>query len=207
MNKIDYKKEFKELYMPKPKPGLIDVPEMIFIMVDGKGDPSAEEYSKSIEILYALTFTIKMSKMSGNQPEGYFEYEVPPLEGLWYGDKDNFDLKKRSNWLWTSMIRQPEFVNSNVFNWAIEECKKKKPNLELSKARLEVFTEGKCVQMMHNGPFSEESHSIEMLHLFMEENGLRNMTGNDRKHHEIYIKNPKRTAPERLKTIIRLPVE
>lgn len=204
--KLDYKKEYKDLYMPKG-PMLIDVPEMGFIMVDGRGAPEGEEYPHAMQALYALTFTIKMSKMSGAQPEGYFEYVVPPLEGLWHGEKGDFDLDRRDKWQWISMIRQPEFVTEEVFLWAMDECRRKKPEVDCSKARFEMFTEGLCVQTMHKGPYSEEPETIAALHRFIEGNGLKNMTGNERKHHEIYLGDPRKCAPEKLKTVLRLPVE
>lgn len=205
--KLDYKKEYKDLYLPKTKPVLIDVPAMNFIMVDGKGAPEGEEYPQAMQALYSLSFTIKMSKMGGMQPDGYFEYVVPPLEGLWYGDKGSFEQNDRDVWLWTSMIRQPEFVTQEVFDWAVAQCRAKKPDVDVSKARFETFTEGLCVQMMHIGPYSEEPTTIGALHRFMEENGLKNMTGNIRKHHEIYLGDPRRVSPEKLRTVLRLPVE
>jgi hypothetical protein len=205
-DKLDYKKEFKDLYMPKQKPALIEVPPMNFIMVNGKGDPQQEEYQNAIAILYALTFTIKMSKMSGSQPAGYFEYVVPPLEGLWWCEDGGFDFEKRDSWCWTSMIRQPEFVTNEVFEWAVEECKKKKPQLDISQARFEPFTEGLCVQMMHIGPYADEPKSIKMIKDFIEESGLADATGIERKHHEIYLSDPRKTAPDKLKTVLRHPV-
>ena len=204
--KVDYKKDYKDLYLPKTKPMLIDVPPMNFIIIDGAGDPNDTEYQQAVGTLYALTFTIKMSKMSGNQPQGYFEYVVPPLEGLWWISGGAFSFDKRDNWLWTSMIRQPEFVTPAVFSWALEECRRKKPELDLSKARFETFSEGLCVQIMHIGPYSDEPRSIALLENFIEENGLLNQTGSKRKHHEIYLSDPRKTAPEKLKTVLRLPV-
>ncbi len=207
MEKLDFKKEYKDLYLPKTKPMLIDVPAMTFMMVDGRGDPLHEEYRQAMEILYGLTFTIKMSKMTGERPEGYIEYVVPPLEGLWWNSKQTFNLHQRDGWLWTSMIRQPAFVTTPVFEWAVMQCRKKKPDVDYTKARLETFTEGECVQMMHIGPYSEEPATVEKLHAFIIEKGLKNMTGDVRKHHEIYLGDPRKTAPEKLKTVIRLPVE
>ncbi|NLX91470.1 MAG: transcriptional regulator [Firmicutes bacterium] len=204
--KFDFKKEYKELYLPKNKPALIDVPPMNFIMIDGAGDPEHEEYRNSIEILYALAFTIKMSKTSGKQPQGYYEYVVPPLEGLWWVSDGAFSFEERDKWLWTSMIRQPEFVTPEVFAWACEECRRKKPGLDVSKARLEIFTEGLCVQIMHTGPYAEEPRSIALMDGFIAENGLVDQTGSTRKHHEIYLSDPRRTAPEKLKTVLRHPV-
>ncbi len=204
--KLDYKKDYKDLYLPKTKPMLIDVPPMNFIMIDGAGDPNQIEYQQAVGALYALAFTIKMSKMSGNQPQGYFEYVVPPLEGLWWINGGAFSFDKRDNWLWTSMIRQPEFVTPAFFNWAVEECRRKKPELDMSKTRFETFTEGFCVQIMHIGPYSDESRSLALLKDFTKENGLVDQTGSERKHHEIYLSDPRKTAPEKLKTVLRLPV-
>ncbi len=205
-DKLDYKKEYKDLYMPRNKPTIIDVPSINFIMVDGKGNPHDREYQDAMSLLYTLAFTIKMSKMSGNQPEGYFEYVVPPLEGLWWCEGESFNFNRRDSWRWTSMIRQPEFVNQQVFEWAMNEGRKKKPDLDFSKVRFETLTEGLCVQMMHIGPYENEPASIKKMHLFMEENGLRDDSGPKRKHHEIYLSDPRRTAIERLKTVLRLPV-
>ena len=204
--KFDFKKEYRDLYMPKRKPVIVDVPAMTFIMVDGEGDPSREAYQNAIGILYALAFTIKMSKMSGRQPHGYFEYVVPPLEGLWWVSGGAFDFEQRENWLWTSMIRQPEFVTPEVFAWACEECRHKKPGLDFSKARLEKFTEGLCVQLMHLGPYASEPESVALMRSFIVENCLVDETGSVRKHHEIYLSDPRKTAPEKLRTVLRHPV-
>lgn len=207
MDKLDYKKEYKDLYMPKKKPVLIEVPEMTFFMVDGKGEPGGDNYQQAMELLYAFSFTIKMSKMGNNRPEGYFEYVVPPLEGLWWTKDSMFDLNTpREEWLWTSMIRQPEFVTEDVFEWAKDEIKVKKPGLDISRIRMETFTEGKCVQAMHVGTYVQEASTMEKMTLFMKENGLASDVGNGRKHHEIYLSDPRRTAPERLKTVLRTPV-
>lgn len=214
---FDYKKAYKDLYMPKQKPVLIDVPAMNFIMVDGEGDPNdSPQYQEAMEILYGLSFTIKMSKMGGRQPVGYFEYVVPPLEGLWWLAGDKFDNTKpveKSEFLWTSMIRQPEFVNQDVFAWAFETLKKKKPHLDLAKARLETFTEGLCVQMMHIGPYDAEPATIARMEQFAQDNGYFNAIsdilpgGQVRRHHEIYLGDPRKTAPEKMKTVIRHPVK
>ncbi len=204
--KFDFKKEFKDLYMPKEIPYAIQVPSMNFICVNGTGDPNGKSYSESVGILYAITFTIKMSKMSGAQPEGYFEYVVPPLEGLWWCEDGPFDLYKRDNWLWTSMIRQPGFVTQEVFDWAVQVCKKKKPDVDVSKARFETFEEGLCVQMLHKGPYAAEPATVEIMRDFMKNNNLTDDTGMIRKHHEIYLADPRKTAPEKLKTVLRHPV-
>ena len=148
MTKIDYKKEYKDLYLPKSVPSLINVPEMRFIMIDGKGDPNGDEYREAVSMLYTISFTIKMN---GKGSAGYFDYVVPPLEGLWWCEGKGFDFYKRDNWRWTSMIRQPEFVTQDVFEWAISAARQKKPGLNSSKTRFESFTEGLCVQIMHIG--------------------------------------------------------
>lgn len=210
MEKLDYKKEYKDLYQPKTKPSIIEVPEMIFIAIDGKGDPNtSSEYKEALEILYGLSFTIKMSKMSGTQPEGYFEYVVPPLEGLWYVDDAKFDgtnITDKSRFCWTSMIRQPEFVTENVFENARNILAKKKRELDLSKARLIKMTEGLCVQIMHKGAYDDEPESIAKMREFAEKCGYTEDISDTRFHHEIYLSDPRRCAPENLKTVIRHPV-
>ena len=209
--KLDYKKVYKDLYLPKTKPSVIDVPEMIFIMVDGKGDPNTSEaYKTAMEILYGLSFGIKMSKMSGTQPEGYFEYVVPPLEGLWWGEDGYFDgrtITDKDKFCWTAMIRQPEFVTQEVFESAKKALQKKKPDLDLSPARLAKYTEGLCCQVMHIGPYDNEPAAIEKLEQFIADSGFVTDIGGNRLHHEIYLGDPRRTAPERLKTVIRHPVK
>lgn len=206
-DKLDYKKEYRDLYLPKAKPALIEVPPMNFICVDGSGPPAGEAYQNAVQTLYALSFTIKMSKLSGSQPEGYFEYAVPPLEGLWWCAGGALDWSRpRAEWLWTSMIRQPEFVTPEVFDWALAQCRRKKPEVNLSGARLETLAEGLCVQMMHTGPYDTEEASLKQLKEFMEKERLSDCTGDVRKHHEIYLGDPRRTAPEKLKTVLRLPV-
>ena len=204
--KVDYKKEYKDLYMPKRKPSIIDVPAMNFIMIDGMGEPSTGEFQSSIGVLYSLAYTIKMSKMGDWQPEGYFDYVVPPLEGLWWTSGGAFDFARPDKWLWTCMIRQPEFVTAEVFSWACNECRRKKPEVDVSIARFETFEEGLCVQKMHIGPYDSEPESIEQMQEFIAENGLIDETSSERKHHEIYLSDPRRTAPEKLKTVLRHPV-
>jgi hypothetical protein len=204
--KFDYKKEFKNLYVPKIKPSIVDIPEMNFIKIDGKGDPNGIEYHNAVELLYGLSYTIKMSYKSGKDIEGYFEYVVPPLEGLWWGEGNGFDINSRDTWLWTSMIRQPEFVTEEVFQWALESIKKKKPQLDSTKACLTKFNEGLCVQAMHMGPFADEPKTVLMMQDFMGENNLKDDIGRIRKHHEIYLSDPRKTIPSKLKTVLRHPV-
>lgn len=210
MGKFDYKKEYKDLYQPKTKPSIIEIPEMIFIAIDGKGDPNtSDEYKEALEILYGMSFTIKMSKMSGTQPEGYFEYVVPPLEGLWYVDDAKFDgtnITDKSRFCWISMIRQPEFVTEKVFENAKNALAKKKRELDLSKARLMKMTEGLCIQIMHKGAYDNETESIAKIREFAEKSGYTEDISDTRFHHEIYLSDPRRCAPENLKTVIRHPI-
>lgn len=207
MEKIDYKKKYKDLYLPKDKPALVEVPSMNFIAVDGCGSPYGDEYQKAIQTLYALSFTIKMSKMSGKQPAGYFEYVVPPLEGLWHVEGKFDGSLGLENAKWKSMIRQLEFVDANIFDWAVNEVKNKKTEVDATKAKYFTFEEGLCVQMMHIGPYSEEQKSIDLLHAFIERNNLLLDMNDNRRHHEIYLSDPRKTKPENLKTVLRLPVK
>ena len=207
---FDFKKEQKNLYQPTTAPSIIDVPEMVFIAVDGKGDPNTgAEYKDAIELLYSLSYSIKMSKMSGTRPEGYFEYTVPPLEGLWKGEDGYFDgtsITDKSKLRWTSMIRQPDFVTAEVFEAAKKSLAKKKPALVTSKSRLIRITEGLCVQAMHIGPYDDEPATIESMERFAVENGYTIDINDIRHHHEIYLSDPRKAAPEKLKTVIRHPI-
>lgn len=214
--KVDFKKVYKELYMPKAKPSLIDVPAMNFIMVEGKGNPNnaGGEYQQAIELLYALSYTIKMSKNGSELPQGYYEYVMPPLEGLWWLDDDSHsDFSNKEKYCWISMIRQPEFVTQEVFDWACNEVKKKKPQLDTSKAHLQLFTEGLCVQMMHIGPFDDEIRTTNQINDFIVENNYQNAIsdilpdGTIRRHHEIYLGDPRKIEPSKRKTVLRHPVK
>ena len=211
MKKIDYKKEYKDLYQPAQKPSIIEVPEMSFIAVEGRGNPNTSAaYKEAMEILYGLSFTIKMSKMNGSQPEGYFEYVVPPLEGLWYTDETCFDgvnVTDKEKFRWTSMIRQPEFVTEEVFESEQATLAKKKPELDLGKARLMKMEEGLCVQIMHKGSYDDEPQSIEKMKQYIMENGYVEDLSDSRFHHEIYLSDPRRCKVENLKTVIRHPVK
>ena len=214
MEKLDYKKEYKDLYMPRTKPMIIDVPNMKFIMVEGSGNPNSEngEYQEALQLLYGISFTIKMSKMGENKIDGYFEYVVPPLEGFWWQDGvQGIDYNHKENFKWISMIRQPEFVTEEVFKWAIEEVKSKK-GLDVSKVKFKEFKEGLCVQIMHKGSYDNEPQTIKKIEEYIESNNLKNDIGRMlknnmiRRHHEIYLSDPRRTAVENLKTVIRIPV-
>lgn len=214
MEKLDYKKEYKDLYLPKTKPMLIQVPNMKFIMIKGKGNPNSEsgEYQEALSLLYALSFTIKMSKLGENRIKGYFEYVVPPLEGLWWNEGNktvNYQQKEKFEWI--SMIRQPEFVTQEVFDWACQEVKNKK-GLDVSKAEFVELEEGLCVQMLHKGSYDEEPKTIQAIEEYIQANQLKNDIGNKlksgmvRRHHEIYLSDPRKAKAENLKTVIRIPV-
>ncbi len=202
MKKIDYKKELKHLYKSSPKSvGIVDIPEMSFLMIDGQGDPNtAREYSDAIEVLYAVSYALKFMVKKGKLE---IDYGVMPLEGLWWvDDMSQFDINDKTNWKWTSMIMQPEHVTQDMFFEACELVKKKKNPVALPKVRFESFYEGKTVQIMHIGPFSEEGPTVLRVHEFIIDNGYKK-TG---KHHEIYLSDIRRAAPEKWKTIIRQPI-
>lgn len=209
MEKIDYKKSEKHLYLPKG-PVIVQVPEMVFFAVEGRGDPNtAPAYQEAMEILYGLSFTVKMSKMGGETPEGYFEYVVPPLEGLWWTDQPGFDGRApadKSDFRWVSLIRQPDFVTEEVFHWAREKLAAKKPGLDLSAARFLRWEEGLCAHVLHTGPYDSEPATIDALEAFIAEQGCVPDFSDTRRHHEIYLSDPRRTAPVKLKTLIRHPV-
>ena len=209
MDKLDYKKAYKDLYLPPEKPCKISVPTMTFIMVDGKGDPNIPdgEYQQAAGILYGLTYTIKMSKMGDHAPVNYFEYVVPPLEGLWcFDDGGAYRSGGKEHFVWTSMIRQPDFVTPEVFAWACTEAKKKKPDLDVSKARLCDFEEGLCVQCMHMGPYDSEPETVQKMDAYMKEQGLVQDFSDTRRHHEIYLSDPRKIDPAKMKTVVRHPV-
>lgn len=209
MEPMDYKKAYADLYLPKAKPMLIQVPEMPFICVAGSGDPNEPDgcYSKALALLYGLSFTIKMSPKAGVDIDGYFAYKVPPLEGLWWQDGSNIDFSRKQDFHFISMIRQPDFVTEQVFDWACAQVKQKKPDLDVSAATLTSFAEGLCVQMLHIGPYDTEPETLAILHDFMQNHGLVQDISETRRHHEIYLSDPRRTKPERCKTVLRIPVK
>jgi len=205
----DFKKEFKQLYTPKTTPSIVDVPEMTFIMVDGKGNPNTSaEYQAAISALYTLSYSIKMSKMGSEQPEGYFDFVVPPLEGLWQGPDGGVivDITDKDSFHWTSMIRVPDFVTPEVFEQTRLSLAEKRSEVDLSIARLQKFTEGLSAHIMHIGPYDDEPKSTSVLEQFIEESGYVTDFTCTRRHHEIYLGDPRRVAPEKLKTIIRYPI-
>ena len=206
---IDFKKIEKDLYQPGAKPAIIEVPEMTFIMIDGHGDPNTSEaYQTAIEVLYGLAYTVKMSKTGGRQLKGYYDFVVPPLEGLWSTDTSVVEtgITDKNAFCWTSMMRMPEFVTPEVFEEVKIHLSKKKPSLDSSIARLEVFTEGLCAQVMHTGSYDSEPATIHALKTFVAESGYRIDLSDKRKHHELYLNDPRKTSPEILKTIIRYPI-
>ncbi|WP_461246403.1 GyrI-like domain-containing protein [Treponema sp. R6D11] len=208
-NAMDYKKEYKDLYLPKTKPTVINVPEMSFVAVEGKGDPNDKngEYQRALGILYGIQFTIKMSKMGNNKLAGYFDYIVPPLEGFWWAeDNEQIFMKDKSKYNWISIIRLPEFVNKEIFNWACDEVTKKK-NIETKIAKYIKIKEGLCVQCMHIGSYDNEPKTIKMIDDFIKENNLKNDINEKRRHHEIYLSDPRKTETSKLKTVIRIPVK
>lgn len=208
---FDYKKEYKEFYLPKNKPEIVTIPLMNFIAVRGKGDPNEEngDYKKSIGTLYALAFTIKMSKLTSHRIDGYFDYVVPPLEGFWYqeGKKNcgSFDYSDKSSFSWISVIRLPDFVTKDVFDWAVQSVTTKK-GLDCSAAEFLTVDEGLCVQMMHIGPYDDEPKTVKMMDDYIAANGCVNDFTPARLHHEIYLSDPRRAKPENLKTVVRHPI-
>lgn len=205
---FDFKKEYKEFYLPKKKPEIVTVPKMNYIAVKGCGDPNKEdgEYKNSISILYALAFTIKMSKLTDYRIEGYFDYVVPPLEGFWWQQGvTQIDYSRKDAFQWISVIRLPDFVSEKDFNWAKQQVKTKK-GIDCSNAQFLTIEEGLCVQIMHIGSYDDEPDTITLMDQFIKENGYINDFSNTRMHHEIYLSDARRVAPEKLKTVIRHPI-
>lgn len=205
---FDFKKEYKEFYLPGKKPEIVTVPPMNYIAVAGNGDPNEEggAYKKAIGVLYAVAYTIKMSKLGDHRIDGYFDFVVPPLEGLWWQEGvEGFDYKNKSAFQWISMIRLPDFVTREDFAWARQEASGKK-KMDCSGAEFFTLDEGLCVQIMHIGLYDEESSSIALMDRFIEEKGYSNDFDGNRRHHEIYLSDVRKTAPERWKTVIRHPI-
>ncbi len=206
---FDFKKEYKEFYMPPKKPGIVKIPKMNYIAVRGTGDPNSEngEYKESIGLLYAVAFTIKMSKMGSHRMAGYFDYVVPPLEGFWRQEgSDSIDYSYKEKFHFISAIRLPDFVTADEFNWAVGEAARKK-RIDLSKVEFFTCDEGLCVQCMHIGPYDDEPKTIEAMHEHAAQNGCVPDIRAERMHHEIYLSDPRKCAPERLKTVVRHPIK
>lgn len=206
---FDYKKEYKEFYMPKNKPHIIEIPQMNFLAVKGEGDPNIEdgEYKAAIGLLYGIAFTIKMSKKTGHNIEGYFDYVVPPLEGFWWqGDSNNIDYSRKEDFKWISLIRLPDFITKEDFEWAIEEAARKKKS-DFSKVEFLTYNEGTCVQCMHIGSYDNEPETIALMDKYASEQGYKIDISQERFHHEIYLSDPRRCKTENLKTVVRHPIE
>ena len=206
---FDYKKEYKEFYMPPKKPSIVEVPPMNYIAVRGKGNPNDEDgkYKESIGLLYGIAFTIKMSYKGEHKIDGYFEYVVPPLEGFWWQNGvDSIDYAHKENFEWISLIRLPDFVTQKDFEWAIAEATKKKKT-DFSKVEFLTYNEGLCVQCMHVGSYDDEPATVATMHEYAVENGYELDITDTRYHHEIYLSDARKVAPEKLKTVIRHPIK
>lgn len=205
---FDYKKEYKEFYLPPKKPMLVEVPVMTFLAVRGHGDPNEEggSYKDALEALYGVAYTIKMSKKGDHRIEGYFDFVVPPLEGFWWQNGvRGVDYTRKEDFSWISAIRVPEFVTREEFEWAVAEASAKKKR-DFSMVELVAIEEGLCVQCLHVGPYDDEPATVEAMHAFAEGQGLVEDFSDERLHHEIYLNDARRTALEKLKTVIRHPV-
>ena len=205
---FDFKKEYREFYMPKDKPGIVTVPSMNYIAVRGQSDPNLEEgeYKQSIGVLYGIAFTIKMSKMGDHRIDGYFDYVVPPLEGFWWQEGiAGIDFAHKEEFQWISVIRLPDFVTIDDFNWAVAEATRKK-HMDFSKAAFLTYDEGLCVQCMHIGSYDAEPATVSMMHAYMEQQGYALDITGERRHHEIYLSDARKVAAEKRKTVIRHPI-
>ncbi|MBE6116165.1 MAG: transcriptional regulator [Erysipelotrichaceae bacterium] len=205
---FDFKKEYKEFYMPSDKPSMVEVPPFNYIAVRGRGNPNDEdgEYKKAINLLYGIAYTIKMSHKSGYRIDGYFEYVVPPLEGFWWQNGiDGIDYRHKEDFNWISVIRLPDFVTEEDFNWAVKEATRKK-KMDFSKAEYLHYEEGLCVQCMHIGSYDDEPATVKLMDDFMRQKGYVPDFSESRLHHEIYLSDPRKADLTKLKTVIRHPV-
>ena len=205
---FDFKKEYREFYLPKTQPSLVTVPPMNYVAVRGRGDPNREggAYQQAIGLLYGIAFTIKMSRLGDHRIEGYFDYVVPPLEGFWRQEGvDGIDYARKEDFRWISCIRLPDFVTRADFDWAVGEAERKK-KADFSPVEFMPCDEGLCVQCMHLGPYDDEPATVALMHRFLEEQGYAPDISEARQHHEIYLSDARKTAPEKLKTVIRHPI-
>ena len=205
---FDYKKEYKEFYLPGKKPQIVEIPGMNFIAVRGTGDPNQEggDYKRAIGLLYGIAFTIKMSKKGSHAIQGYFDYVVPPLEGFWKQEGiEGFDYGRKEEFQWISVIRLPDFVQREDFRWAVEEAERKKKQ-DFSKVEFLTIREGLCVQCMHIGPFDEEPETVAQMDQFIRAQGYVNDFSDSRLHHEIYLSDARRIPAEKWRTVIRHPI-
>ena len=206
---FDYKKEYKEFYLPKRTPSLVTIPKMNFLAVRGMGDPNLEggEYKQAIQMLYPIAFTLKMSYRGDYKIDGYFEYVVPPLEGFWWQDGiKGVDYTRKDTFHWISLIRLPDFITQKDFDWAIQTATAKK-QADFSKVEFFSYDEGECVQCMHIGSYDDEPKTVALMEIFAKEQGYRLDISDTRYHHEIYISDPRRTKIDNLKTVIRHPIK
>ncbi len=206
---FDFKKEFKEFYMPKNRPEIVNVPKANYTAIRGKGDPNEEggAYQQEISVLYAVAYTLKMSYKTDYKIEGYFEYVVTPLEGFWWQDDiKGVDYTNKSAFNWISVIRLPDFVSEKDFDWAVKTATKKK-KIDCSRAEYLTIDEGLCVQIMHIGPFDEEPATVALMDDHLAKNGYVNDMSDSRLHHEIYLSDARKVAPEKWKTVIRHPIK
>ena len=206
---FDYKKEYKEFYMPPKKPSIVEVPPMNYIAVRGKGNPNDEngEYKESIGLLYGIAFTIKMSYKGEHKIDGYFEYVVPPLEGFWWQEGvDGIDYAHKENFSFIFLIRLPDFVTKADFDWAIAEATKKKKT-DFSKVEFLTYNEGLCVQCMHIGSYDDEPATIAAMHEYAEQNDYELDISESRYHHEVYLSDPRKCDANKLKTVVRHPIK
>lgn len=210
MAAFDYKKEYKEFYLPAKTPGIIEIPRIPFVAVRGSGDPNEPNgaYNAAVGVLYAISYTIKMSKMGDHRIVGYFDYVVPPLEGLWEMNDGTpgVDYSNKSGFRWVSMIRLPDFITENDFAWAKAEAENKK-QLDTQKAEFLLYDEGLCVQCLHIGSFDDEPATVAAMEAYARERGYEGDFASGRMHHEIYLSDPRKTAPERRRTVIRHPIK
>ena len=205
---FDFKKEYKEFYLPKDRPGIVTVPPVNYIAVRGQGDPNEADgaYQQALGLLYGVAFTIKMSKMGDHRIEGYFDYVVPPLEGFWWQEGvADIDYAHKEAFRWISVIRLPDFVTRADFDWAVAETARKK-KMDFSKVEYFTYDEGLCVQCLHIGPYDDEPNTVERMHQYMEEQGYTLDISDQRLHHEIYLSDARKVSPEKLKTVIRHPI-
>ena len=206
---FDFKKEYKEFYMPKNKPEIVSVPTANYIAVRGTGDPNEEggAYQQALSVLYAVAYTLKMSCKTDYRIAGFYDYVVPPLEGFWWQDNaEGVDYTDKSRFNWISVIRLPDFITRKDFDWAVETAAKKK-KLDCSEAEFLTVDEGLCVQIMHVGPFDDEPETVAAMDRFLAENGFQNDFSNTRLHHEIYLSDARKVPPEKWKTVIRHPIK
>ena len=206
---FDFKKEYKEFYLAKNKPQIVTVPPMNYIAVRGTGDPNEERgaYKTAIAVLYAVSYTIKMSKLGDHRIDGYYDFVVPPLEGFWWQDGvQGVDYTNKASFHWISVIRLPDFVTQEDFDWAVAEATRKK-KLDCSIAEFMTIDEGKCVQIMHIGPYDDEPATVAVMDQYLGANGYENDFSLTRMHHEIYLSDARKIAPEKWKTVIRYPIK